>query len=66
MLFRSVVVSLSEGRPLGAAPLPGRGLWSPRHALTMGGGHVAWLRPEADGLRVASLPIDSIARGGAK
>lgn len=61
-----VLISLESGRQLGTLPLPARGLWSPRQAMAMGSGHVAWMRPEAEGLRVVSVPVGSLAKGGAK
>lgn len=61
-----VLVSLDSGRLLGKLGLPARGLWSPRQAMALGGGHVAWMRAEAEGLRIVSMPLGSLTNGGAK
>lgn len=61
-----VLVSLDSGRLLGKLGLPARGLWSPRQAMALGGGHVAWMRAEAEGLRIVSMPVGSLTNGGAK
>ncbi len=64
----ALLIDLEAGTVLGQTDLPARGTFSVRESIAVGGGEpaLAYMLPEAAGLRVVKLPLASLEHRGAR